>query len=148
MENIYGGHQRARKKIVFVCGCFDILHYGHIQLLNFAKSLGDILVVGLNSDESVRLLKGKDRPINIQAHRLAMLRELRCVDDVIVFGETTPCNLIEKICPDIFVLGGEYRGRAIPEHRSAERCNCQVVYYDKNTYISTTEIIEKLKGKG
>jgi D-beta-D-heptose 7-phosphate kinase/D-beta-D-heptose 1-phosphate adenosyltransferase len=117
-------------------------------MLKFAKSLGDMLIVGLNSDDSVRSLKGKSRPINSQEHRLSMLRELRSVDDAVIFDEATPCRLIEEIRPDIFVLGSEYRGRAIAEHHSAERCGCQVAYYDKNTNISTTEIIGKLTGKG
>ena len=146
-NNIVNKYKAAQKKIVFVCGCFDILHCGHIELLNFAKSLGDILIVGLNSDSSVRALKGKNRPIYKQGQRLFMIEALKCVDNVVIFDETNACVLIEFIRPDIFVLGNEYKYKKISENHSAELCGCKIIYYDKNTDISTTQIIEKITNR-
>lgn len=93
---------------VFTNGCFDILHIGHVRCLEYAKKQGDYLVVGLNSDTSVKKLKGKDRPFNTQSLRKEILEALRCVDEVIIFEEDTPYNLIFKIKPDIIVKGGDY----------------------------------------
>ena len=95
-------------KIVFTNGCFDILHRGHLELLKFCKTLGDQVIVGLNSDNSVRLLKGEDRPIFKQSDRKALLEEMKCVDKVIIFEEETPYNLIKSINPDVIVKGGDY----------------------------------------
>ncbi len=100
-----------RKRVVFTNGVFDILHRGHVELLDEARSLGDILVVGLNSDASVRRLKGLSRPINSQRDRAAVLLALRSVDYVCAFGEDTPFNLIRALQPDFLVKGAEY-GRA------------------------------------
>ena len=97
------------KKIVFTNGCFDIIHVGHIRYLSKAKELGDILIVGLNSDESVKKLKGDNRPINSFEDRAILLSSLRFVDSVIMFKEQTPDNLIKKIVPDILVKGGDYK---------------------------------------
>ncbi|MGX3011626.1 D-glycero-beta-D-manno-heptose-7-phosphate kinase [Helicobacter sp. 23-1044] len=101
------------KKIVFTNGCFDILHFGHISYLRKAKSFGDILVVGLNSDDSVRRLKGDSRPINDESDRAQILKELECVDFVIIFDESTPLNLIKQIRPDILVKGADYKGKEV-----------------------------------
>ena len=96
------------KKIVFTNGCFDILHPGHIHILSKAKSLGDILVVGLNSDLSVKKLKGDKRPLVSEDDRSRVLLSLRFVDYVIIFNELTPLKVIEKIKPDYLVKGGDY----------------------------------------
>lgn len=96
------------KKIVFTNGCFDILHPGHIHILSKAKSLGDILVVGLNSDLSVKKLKGDKRPLVSEDDRSRVLLSLRFVDYVIIFNELTPLKVIEKIKPDFLVKGGDY----------------------------------------
>lgn len=101
------------KKIVFTNGCFDILHFGHISYLRKAKSFGDILVVGLNSNDSVRRLKGDLRPINDESDRAQILRELECVDFVIIFDEDTPIELIKKIRPDILVKGADYADKEV-----------------------------------
>jgi D-beta-D-heptose 7-phosphate kinase / D-beta-D-heptose 1-phosphate adenosyltransferase len=95
--------------LVFTNGCFDILHVGHIQYLEQSKNLGDRLVVGLNSDASVRRLKGHDRPVNSQEDRKRLLMALRCVDEVVIFDEDTPYNLIASLEPDIITKGGDYR---------------------------------------
>lgn len=97
------------KKIVFTNGCFDILHPGHIHLLTTAKQYGDILVVGLNSDTSVKMLKGESRPVLDEDARAVILASLEVVDYVVVFSEETPLELIREINPDILVKGGDYR---------------------------------------
>ena len=96
------------KKIVFTNGCFDLLHRGHIETINFAKSKGDILVLGLNSDKSVKRLKGESRPIHDQNTRLQVLSSIYAIDYVILFDEDTPLNIIKKLKPNILVKGGDY----------------------------------------
>jgi D-beta-D-heptose 7-phosphate kinase/D-beta-D-heptose 1-phosphate adenosyltransferase len=100
--------QRNGKKIVFTNGCFDILHRGHVTYLNQARDLGDLLIVGINSDESVKRLKGPERPVNMLEDRAYVLSALKSVDYVIPFEEDTPLNLINLIMPDILVKGGDY----------------------------------------
>jgi D-beta-D-heptose 7-phosphate kinase/D-beta-D-heptose 1-phosphate adenosyltransferase len=97
------------RKIVFTNGCFDVLHYGHVRYLLDAKSLGDLLVVGLNSDGSVRRLKGESRPINGEKERAFVLAALEFVDYIVVFEEDTPEKLIETVKPDVLVKGGDYQ---------------------------------------
>ena len=94
--------------VIFTNGCFDILHRGHIELLTYCKSLGYV-VVGLNSDESVKRLKGDGRPINRESDRKRVLEALRTVDKVLIFEEDTPINLIREISPDVIVKGGDYK---------------------------------------
>lgn len=96
------------KKLVFTNGCFDILHAGHVMLLKKARSFGDFLLVGLNSDESVRRLKGEGRPVNGEADRAAVLEALRAVDRVAFFEEDTPLELIRAVRPDVLVKGSDY----------------------------------------
>ncbi len=99
---------RQGKKIVFTNGCFDLLHPGHIHYLQAAKELGDLLVVGLNDDASIRRLKGPTRPVNDLNHRSCMLAALKAVDLVVSFSEDTPLNLITALMPDVLVKGGDY----------------------------------------
>jgi rfaE bifunctional protein nucleotidyltransferase chain/domain len=101
--------------VVGTGGCFDLLHAGHVSLLQAARSLGDCLIVCLNSDDSVRRLKGDGRPLNQEADRANVLAALGCVDAVTVFSEDTPCAVLERIRPDIWVKGGDYDGRDFPE---------------------------------
>ena len=101
--------REAEKRIVFTNGCFDILHMGHIQFLEEAKNLGDKLIIGVNSDESVKRLKGTIRPINKEHSRLYLLASLTCVDCVVLFDEDTPYELIRFLNPDILVKGGVYQ---------------------------------------
>jgi D-beta-D-heptose 7-phosphate kinase/D-beta-D-heptose 1-phosphate adenosyltransferase len=98
---------------VFTNGCFDVLHVGHVRCLQWARAQGDKLVVGLNSDASVRRLKGETRPVFPQAERREMLLALKCVDEVIVFYEDTPLELIRRLRPDVLVKGADYAGKAI-----------------------------------
>jgi len=105
----------AGKVVVFTNGCFDILHVGHIRYLQKARSKGDLLVVGVNTDESVRKLKGTDRPINPEDDRAEVLAALECVDYVTLFAEDTPIELIRAIKPDVDVKGGDYSAEDLPE---------------------------------
>jgi rfaE bifunctional protein nucleotidyltransferase chain/domain len=101
--------------VVATGGCFDLLHAGHVSLLQAARSLGDCLIVCLNSDASVHRLKGDGRPLNHAADRGAVLAALGCVDAITVFSEDTPCAALDRIRPDIWVKGGDYDGRDLPE---------------------------------
>ena len=131
------------KKIVFTNGCFDILHFGHISYLRKAKSFGDILVVGLNSNDSVRRLKGDLRPINDESDRAQILRELECVDFVIIFDEDTPIELIKKIRPDILVKGADYTDKEVVGNEIVP--DVRLVELAKGR--STSKIIEKIQTK-
>lgn len=135
--------KKSGKKIVFTNGCFDILHSGHISYLKEAKSFGDILVVGLNSDHSVGNLKGKNRPINTQKDRAFVLSSLSCVDFVVIFDEDTPYNLIKKIQPDILTKGGDYHDKNIVGSDIVK--DVRILDYVPN--MSTTNIINKIKGE-
>ncbi|MGB4205253.1 MAG: D-glycero-beta-D-manno-heptose 1-phosphate adenylyltransferase [Bacteroidales bacterium] len=133
------------KKIVFTNGCFDFLHLGHIDYLMKAADLGDILLIGLNSDESVRRLKGKDRPVNNEHARAMILASLSFVTGVIVFGEDTPYELIRTIKPDVLVKGNDYKIEEIAGHDIVLEKGGQVITVDLLPGYSTTAFIEKLK---
>lgn len=127
-------------KKIFTNGCFDILHVGHVELLEYAKSLGEYLIVGINSDESVKKLKGDFRPINKQEDRKKILQSLKSVDEVIIFNEETPLSLIKSIKPDIIVKGGDYKKEDVVGNELAE-----VVIFNFMNGYSTTKIIERIK---
>ena len=129
------------QKIVFTNGCFDILHIGHIKYLEKAKSFGDVLIVGLNSDDSVKKLKGKNRPINPQNDRAYLLASLEVVDYLIIFDEDTPKDLITLIQPDILVKGGDYQGKEVVGQNIAKEL--QIVKFIDGK--STTKTIERIK---
>lgn len=128
--------------IVFTNGCFDILHKGHVSYLQKAKELGDILVVGLNSDRSVKALKGEERPINSQEDRAYLLASLECVDFVIIFDELTPYELIKEISPSVLVKGADYEGKEVVGSEFAKEVRLLEFVEGK----STTNIIKKIKG--
>ena len=113
LRKIVSRLKKKRKKIVFTNGCFDLLHTGHIALLRKAKALGDVLIVGLNTDRSVRNLKGKGRPVILQKDRALVLSALRDVDFVVFFSDPTPLNLIRSLTPDVLAKGADYRNSAI-----------------------------------
>tara|TARA_R100000008_G_C3440727_1_gene94270 strand:+ start:100 stop:498 length:399 start_codon:yes stop_codon:yes gene_type:complete len=123
--------------IIFTNGCFDVLHYGHFRLLEFCKSLGDYVIVGLNSDASVRRLKGDNRPINSQEVREFNLRCIKFVDSVIIFDEDTPLKLIEKIKPNYIVKGGDYTPKDVVGNQISE-----VIIFDYVNGFSTTEQLQ------
>ena len=134
-----------RKKIVFTNGCFDLLHVGHIRYLAQAKKLGDFLIIGLNSDSSVKELKGKDRPINSFEDRATLLSAIESVDLVIMFEEQTPENLIKDIVPDILVKGGDYNIEDVVGYQTVIQNGGQVKTLSFYEGYSSTNYINKIK---
>lgn len=130
--------------IIFTNGVFDLLHFGHIRLLSQAKNLGDILVVGLNSDQSARHLKGKGRPITREYERLALVEALDTVDYVLLFDEDTPEKVIRALRPDIHVKGGDYVDRALPEAEAVRECGGRVVIIPREGDKSTSKTIARI----
>jgi rfaE bifunctional protein nucleotidyltransferase chain/domain len=137
-----GGNIAAARGGVLVAagGCFDVLHAGHVSMLRAARALGDTLVVCVNSDASVRRLKGPGRPLNPAADRAAVLRALDCVDQVVIFDEDTPERLLGELRPDIWVKGGDYDGRELPEAAVLRRWGGLVVTVPYLEGRSTTRI--------
>jgi D-glycero-beta-D-manno-heptose 1-phosphate adenylyltransferase len=137
-----------RKKlsdVVFTNGCFDILHRGHIEYLNEAKSLGRYLIVGLNSDSSTRRLKGEDRPVNKETDRAFVLSNLKCVDAVIIFSEDTPYDLISSVKPDFLVKGGDWKEDQIVGSDIVKVYGGKVISLKFVDSYSTSNIIERIK---
>jgi len=131
-------------KIVFTNGCFDLLHLGHVRYLSQAKKLGDILIVGLNTDSSVTKLKGKDRPYLSEMERAEILASLECVDYVCLFSELRPDNLIKIVRPDFHVKGGDYKINKLPEKKLVENLGGKVVVIPPIKGKSTTNIVERI----
>lgn len=144
LQEVLKPHRHAKKRIVFTNGCFDILHVGHIRYLDAAKALGDILVVGLNSNASVNRIKGGLRPINSEADRAEVLAALACVDYIVVFEEADPLNLIRKVAPDVLVKGADWEEERIVGAEIVKRRGGQVVRVPVVPDISTTKLIEKI----
>ena len=134
-----------RKKIVFTNGCFDLLHVGHIRYLAQAKKLGDFLIIGLNSDSSVKELKGENRPINSFEDRATLLSAIESVDLVVMFEEQTPKNLIKDIVPDILVKGGDYNIEDIVGYQTVMQNGGQVKTLSFYDGYSSTNYINKIK---
>ncbi|QDK44181.1 D-glycero-beta-D-manno-heptose 1-phosphate adenylyltransferase [Bdellovibrio sp. ZAP7] len=131
------------KKIVFTNGCFDLLHVGHVRYLQEARSLGDVLVVGVNSDASVKRLKGPTRPVQIENDRAEILAALGCVGFSVIFTEDTPENLIKKVKPDILVKGGDWKIEQIVGGTFVTSYGGQVMSLQFIDGKSTTKLIEK-----
>jgi rfaE bifunctional protein nucleotidyltransferase chain/domain len=139
-------HYRASKQtLVFTNGVFDLLHVGHLDYLEKARALGDALFVGLNSDASTRRLKGPTRPIVPQAERARLLAALRPVTAVIVFADDTAIHLLEQLQPDIYVKGGDYAHKTLPERASVERYAGRVHLIDYLPHHSSTGLIAKIQ---
>lgn len=139
------GHRSEGRRIVLTNGCFDVLHRGHTRYLNQAKQLGDILVVALNSDDSVRNLKGPGRPINTVADRAAVIAALSCVDYVTVFDTPTPIPLIEMVQPEIYAKGGDYTPEMLAETQAVESYGGKVTILDYVAELSTTAVVERIR---
>ncbi|HMS32479.1 MAG TPA: D-glycero-beta-D-manno-heptose 1-phosphate adenylyltransferase [Ignavibacteria bacterium] len=138
--------KNEKKSIVFTNGCFDILHRGHASYLIQAKSLGDYLVVGINSDRSVKTLKGESRPVNNENDRAFLLDNLKSVDYVIIFDEDTPYNLIKEIIPDFLVKGGDWKQEDIVGWDIVKASGGKVLSLNFIENYSTTNTIKKLNG--
>jgi len=135
------------RQIVFTNGCFDILHAGHVYLLQQAKSLGDILILGLNSDESVRRLKGPDRPIQNEVDRAYILAGMAAVDYVVFFGEDTPLQLIRQVQPDVLVKGGDYSPDQVVGASEVQHTGGTVKIIPLLSGRSTTKIASRMEKK-
>lgn len=139
--------QNADKKIVFTNGCFDILHRGHVSYLAEARKLGDLLIIGLNSDASVRKLKGPERPINNEQDRKHVLSALRSVDFVEIFDSPTPLDLILKVKPKILVKGGDWKIDQIVGAKEVINWGGEVFSLNFVNGYSTTSVIQKIQSK-
>lgn len=137
--------RKGGQKIVFTNGCFDILHAGHVTYLEAAKAQGDVLVLGLNTDESVRRLKGPERPINNELDRAKVVGALQAVDYVVLFGEQTAEAVIAEVKPDIYVKGGDYTLDTLPEAKIVQSYGGKAAFIDMVEGRSTTNIINKIK---
>ncbi|MBI5031686.1 MAG: D-glycero-beta-D-manno-heptose 1-phosphate adenylyltransferase [Chloroflexi bacterium] len=138
-------YREQGKRIVLTNGCFDILHRGHIDYLNRAKQRGDILIVGMNTDESVRKLKGSERPINTLRDRAQVLEALSCIDHIVAFDEDTPINLVQAIRPDVFVKGGDYTRAMLPEAPFVEMHGGRIEILPYESGYSTTNLIQRIR---
>lgn len=137
----------AAKTVVFTNGVFDLLHVGHLRYLQQARALGDALIVGLNSDDSVRQVKGPGRPITPEGERAEILEALACVDGVVVFGEAAPHDLIAALQPDILVKGADWAADAIVGRDIVEGRGGRVVRVPIEPGHSTTALVEKIRGR-
>lgn len=138
-------HKRNGKRVVFTNGCFDLLHPGHIRGFESAHTLGDVLVVAINSDSSVKFLKGADRPITPEAERAEILAALAAVDFVTVFDEVTPREIIARVLPDVLVKGGDWGENEIVGREEVEAAGGRVVSIPLEPGFSTSAVIEKIR---
>ncbi len=143
LREILARQRRARRRVVFTSGCFDVLHVGHLRSLEQSAALGDLLVVGLNRDRRVRELKGADRPVQPERQRAELLAGLACVDYVVLFGEDTPVELIRALEPDIVCKGGEYRGSRPPEQVMIESLGGDFVLLRQTPGIRTSLLLRR-----
>jgi D-beta-D-heptose 7-phosphate kinase/D-beta-D-heptose 1-phosphate adenosyltransferase len=141
----FGREKRNGRKIVFTNGCFDLLHPGHIRGFELARQMGDALIVGLNSDASVRQLKGPTRPVIPEQERAEILSALEAVDAVIIFNELTPREVISRLLPDVLVKGGDWAGDQIVGREEVEAAGGRVVSIPIVPGYSTTTILQKIR---
>lgn len=145
LRHIVAEHRSGGRRVVFTNGCFDVLHSGHVAYLNEAKQLGDVLIVAVNSDESVRRIKGSDRPVNPVRDRAAVLAALSCVDHVTVFAENTPRELLRTLQPDIYAKGGDYTPDTLPETPVVHDYGGEVTVLQYVPDQSTSMVIERIR---
>jgi len=143
----FGREKRNGRRIVFTNGCFDLLHPGHVASLERARALGDALIVGLNSDASVRQLKGAGRPVLPEYERAEILVALECVDVVVIFDDLTPREVIAGLLPDVLVKGGDWPGNRIIGREEVEAAGGRVVSVPVVPGYSTTAILQKICGE-
>ncbi len=141
----FGREKRNGRRVVFSNGCFDLLHPGHIRSLEMARALGDVLIVGLNSDASVRQLKGQGRPVISERERAEILAALESVDAVVIFDDLTPRELIARLLPDILVKGGDWPGDQIVGREEVESAGGRVVSIPVVPGYSTSAILQKIR---
>jgi len=141
----FGREKRNGRRVVFTNGCFDLLHPGHIRILEMARELGDVLIVGLNSDASVRQLKGEGRPILPERERAEILAALESVDAVVIFDDPTPREVITRLLPDVLVKGGDWPGDQIVGRDEVEAAGGRVVSIPVVAGYSTSAILRKIR---
>lgn len=144
LNEIVSELKKQGKKIVTTNGCFDLIHTGHVKYLEEARELGDVLIVGINSDESVKKLKGSSRPLMTERERSEIIAALESVNYVFVFNEMNPIKFIEELKPDFHVKGGDYREEEIIEKKAVEENGGRLVLLDEVKNASTSNIIKKL----
>jgi D-glycero-beta-D-manno-heptose 1-phosphate adenylyltransferase len=144
IEQLSKEYKKAKKTIVFTNGCFDIIHAGHVKYLNQAAQLGDILILGLNSDNSVKLIKGDNRPVIGQEHRAVVVAALSSIDHVVIFDEPDPEILIKTIVPDILVKGADWSEDQIIGGKFVKKNGGRIERVDLEPDISTTAIITRI----
>lgn len=142
---IVSAEKAKGKKVVLTNGCFDIIHAGHVRYLTAARAHGDLLVLGLNSDESVRALKGSTRPINTERDRAEVVDGLKSVDYVVIFGERTAEALVRDVRPDYYAKGGDYSVESLPESQAVSEVGGKVVFLPFVEGKSSTKIIQKIE---
>ena len=141
----FGPQKRNGRRVVFTNGCFDLLHPGHIRSLEQARALGDVLIVGLNSDASVRQLKGEGRPVIPERERAEILAALESVDAVVIFDDLSPREVIARLLPDVLVKGGDWPGDQIVGREEVEAAGGRVVSAPVVPGYSTTDILKKIR---
>jgi rfaE bifunctional protein nucleotidyltransferase chain/domain len=141
----FGREKRNGKRVVFTNGCFDLLHPGHIRILESARALGDALIVGINSDASVKRLKGAGRPVLPELERAEILASLESVDAVVIFDEATPQRVIAAVLPDVLVKGGDWPDDQIVGREEVEAAGGKVVRAEIVQGYSTTDILKKIR---
>lgn len=141
----FGQDRRDGRRVVFTNGCFDLLHPGHIASLEQARSLGDVLIVGINSDASVRQLKGPGRPLLPQEERAEILAALECVDAVVIFDKLTPREVIARLLPDVLVKGGDWPGDQIVGREEVEAAGGRVVSVPVVPGYSTSALLQRIR---
>ncbi|OGR09849.1 MAG: glycerol-3-phosphate cytidylyltransferase [Desulfobacterales bacterium RIFOXYA12_FULL_46_15] len=144
VKPLCAGYKATGKKIVFTNGCFDILHAGHVKYLVKAAEFGDVLILGLNTDRSVKCIKGEKRPVIGQNHRACLLSALFCVDHVVLFDEPDPRQLIEAVCPDVLVKGADWQENEILGGDFVRQSGGRIERVVLEPDISTTRIIERI----
>ena len=148
LQKILRELKRRGKRIVFTNGCFDILHIGHVRCLEEAKKLGDILIVAINTDRSVRSIKGPSRPLVPEAERAEVLSALACVDYVVTFDEPDPLSLISSLKPHVLVKGGDWTPEAVVGREVVEKGGGRVVIIPQVQGVSTSTIADRIGKKG
>ncbi|HUV65536.1 MAG TPA: D-glycero-beta-D-manno-heptose 1-phosphate adenylyltransferase [Sedimentisphaerales bacterium] len=138
-------HRRKGRRIVFTNGCFDVVHRGHVEYLQFCRWQGETIIVGLNTDDSVRRIKGAERPINCERDRAAVLAAMHMVDCVVLFAEDTPANLINKIRPDVLIKGEDWADRGVAGAETVESYGGKVLFAPLVAGLSSTAVIERFK---
>ena len=141
----FGRAHRGNQRVVFTNGCFDLLHPGHVQTLESSRALGDALIVGMNSDASIREIKGEGRPVVSERERAEILAALECVDAVVIFDDLTPRETITALLPDVLVKGGDWAGDQIIGREEVEAAGGRVVSVPVVTTYSTTAILQHIR---